>query len=86
MNRSQIIKNMENLQLKTPLSNVQLEILNLFSRDLEETELLEIKRLLVQFLAAKAARLAAKVWEKKGWGDEDMDKLAHAHKRTPYKR
>ena len=36
--------------LKKPLSNVQLEILNLFSRDLEPHELEEIKQLLIQYL------------------------------------
>ena len=39
--------------LKTPLNNAQLEILKLFARDLEETDLKEIKRLIVRYLGDK---------------------------------
>ena len=52
---------MNNLELKTPLNNTQLEILNLFNRELEEKELKDIKRLIVQYFAAKANRLANQV-------------------------
>lgn len=76
---------MKELPLKMPLSNVQLEILSLFNRNLEESELLEIKRLLIKFLAQKAARLANQVWAEKKWTAEDMEKLSHTHLRTPYK-
>lgn len=70
--------------LKMPLSNVQLELLKLFSRDLPEEDLLAIKRLLVRFLAEKATRLADQVWEEKGWTNEDMDRMLNEHMRTPY--
>ncbi len=70
--------------LKMPLSNVQLELLKLFSRDLPEEDLLAIKRLLVRFLAEKASRLADQVWEEKGWTNEDMDRMLNEHMRTPY--
>lgn len=70
--------------LKMPLSNVQLELLKLFSRDLPEEDLLAIKRLLVRFLAEKATRLADQVWEEKGWTNEDMDRMLKEHMRTPY--
>jgi len=77
---------MAEVKLKTPLNNAQLEILNLFSRDLNDKDLIEIKRLLVKFLAQKATTLANQVWEDKGWTNEEMDKLAHTHLRTPYKK
>jgi len=77
---------MKNPALKTPLNNIQLEILNLFSRDLEENELKEIKKILVQYLAKKATRLANEVWDEKGWTQEDMERLSKTHMRTPYKR
>jgi hypothetical protein len=70
--------------LKMPLSNVQLELLKLFSRDLPEEDLLAIKRLLVNFLAEKATRLADQIWEEKGWTNEDMDRMLKEHMRTPY--
>ncbi len=63
---------------------MQLELLKLFSRELEEEDLLAIKRMIVQYLAKKAAILADQVWEEKGWTNEDMDRLLNAHMRTPY--
>ena len=72
--------------LPSSLNPTQLEILKHFSRTLSENELLEIKRILVRYLADKATRLADEVFEQKGWTQEDMDKLAHTHMRTPYKK
>jgi hypothetical protein len=61
-----------------------LEILKLFSRELEEEDLLSIKRLIVRYLAEKATRLADQVWEEKGWTEADMERLVNTHSRTPY--
>jgi len=41
----------------TTLNPHQLEILKLFSRDLEENDLIEIKRLIVRYLADKVTRI-----------------------------
>ena len=70
--------------LKSPLNPAQLEILKLFSRDLPEEDLLAIKRLIVKYLVEKASRMADQIWQEKGWTNEDMDKLAHTHMKTPY--
>jgi len=70
--------------LKSPLNPAQLEILKLFSRDLAEEDLLAIKRLIVKYLAEKASRMADEIWKEKGWTNEDMDRLANTHMRTPY--
>ncbi|MCB9273035.1 MAG: hypothetical protein H6564_03280 [Lewinellaceae bacterium] len=70
--------------VKRPFSNMQLELLKLFSRDLSEEDLKAIKRLIVQYLAEKTTDLADKVWEEKGWTNEDMDRLLDTHMRTPY--
>jgi len=70
--------------LNLPLSNMQLELLSLFSRDLEDNEIREIKRLIVNYLAQKLAFNADKVWEEKGWTNEDMNKFLNTHMRTPY--
>ena len=68
-----------------PLSNMQLELLKLFSRDIEETDLKEIKRLIVSYLSVKLSDEADKVWEEKGWTNEKMDEFLNTHMRTPYK-
>ena len=66
------------------LNKNQLEILKLFSREMEEEDMVAIKRLIVRYLGEKITRMADKVWEEKGWTDEDMDRLLKEHKRTPY--
>lgn len=70
---------------QSPLSNAQLELLSLFQHDLPDAELLELKRVLVRFLAEKAKRQALEVWEEKGWTQEDMQRLSQEHMRTPYR-
>lgn len=72
------------LPIQTPLNDLQLEILKLFSRELEEKDLLAIKRLIVKYLAEKVTRMADEVWEEKGWTNEDMEKMLNRHERTPY--
>lgn len=67
-----------------PLNDQQLEILKLFSRELDEEDLREIKRLIVGYLAQKVSRLADEAWEKNNWSDEDMERLLEMHERTPY--
>lgn len=70
--------------IQTPLNDLQLEILKLFSRDLEEADLLAIKRLIVKYLAEKVTRMADEAWEEKNWTNQDMEKMLQTHERTPY--
>jgi hypothetical protein len=63
---------------------MQLELLKLFSRDIEDKDVKEIKRLIVKYLATKLTDAVDKVWEEKGWTNEDMDKFSNTHMRTPY--
>jgi len=77
---------METELLKMPLTKAQLEILKLFTIDMEEIELKELKRLLVKFLAEKLTKLTNEVWEQNNWTNQDMDNLLNTHLRTPYIR
>ncbi len=56
-----------------PLTNLQLELLKLFSLDLSEDQLLEIKRLIANYFAEKASDEMDKLWEERGWTDETME-------------
>ena len=67
-----------------PLSNIQLEMLKLFADNLPDNELLEIKKLLVEWRFRKLKEAANKVWDEKGMTAEDMESLLHQHERTPY--
>lgn len=66
------------------LNQHQLEILKLFTRELDDNDLIEIKRLIVKYLASKVTNMADEIWEKNNWTDEDMERLLKTHKRTPY--
>ncbi|MEK7262930.1 MAG: hypothetical protein AAB071_00285 [Bacteroidota bacterium] len=59
--------------LKQPLSNVQLELLKIFSTNLKENDLQELKQQLAHFYAKKSIDSANKVWMEKGLSNEIMD-------------
>jgi hypothetical protein len=57
-----------------PLSNLQLELLKLYSTNLSQKDLVEIKRMLANYFAKKAIKEADKIWEEKELSNEDMNK------------
>lgn len=67
------------------LSNLQLELLKIFSVDLSEEQLKEIKNLLTQYFADKVTTEMDKLFEEKGWGSEKIDEWSNEHMRTKYK-
>ena len=71
------------MQTQTPLSPLQLELLKSFARQsVTEQDLKEIKILLSQFFAKKAAIEAQKVMNEKGWSTDDINAIAEQHHRT----
>lgn len=56
-----------------PLTNLQLELLQLYSLDLSEAELLEIRRLIANYFAEKASDEMDKLWKENNWTNETMD-------------
>ena len=56
------------------LSNVQLELLKLYSTNLSEQDLLELRGELAQFYAKKSIAAANEAWQQKGLTQADMDK------------
>ncbi|MGB3778152.1 MAG: hypothetical protein WA960_07310 [Tunicatimonas sp.] len=69
--------------LKQPLSNVQLEILNAFSHQLSDEELLKFKDTIAQYFADRAVRAADRAWDEKGWTDDDVDRMLSTKMRKP---
>jgi len=61
----------------TPLNDLQIELLKLYSTDLTPEELRELKQQLANFFAAKAIRTADQVWDKRGLSNEEMDSWLH---------
>lgn len=58
----------------THLSNIQKEMLKLYSTDIKEEELKDIKKMIGEYFAKKASKEADEIWEDKGYSDEEMDK------------
>lgn len=58
-----------------PLSNVQEELLKLFSADVPEKELLELKKLMAYYLLERARDKADSVWDKRGYSDEKLKEM-----------
>ncbi len=56
-----------------PLSNLQLELLKLYSMNIEESDLAKIKALISRFFAEKAIGAADKAWKEKGYSQTDPD-------------
>lgn len=75
---------MEKADIHPSLSNMQLELLNLYAQDVSDQDLENIKNLIAQYFAEKAMDLADKAWEEKGWTEKDSKRLANTRMRTPY--
>ena len=67
------------------LTNLQHELLKLFHYDLNEKQLLEIRKLLSDYFAANATSEMDSLWESKSWSEETMKQWAKDHTRTPRK-
>jgi len=59
--------------LNYPLSNLQLEILELYSTNLTEKDLNELKTILGKFYADRAVQEADRLWDEKNLSDEIME-------------
>jgi len=57
------------------LSNLQHEILKIYSTELEDTELKEFKTVLAGYFANKAIKEADKIWQERAFSEKDMDAL-----------
>lgn len=60
--------------LNVPLSNIQMELLKLYSTNLEENDLKQIKAFLSKYFSKRAIFETDKLWEKKKYSDDEMDK------------
>jgi len=65
------------------LSNLQLELLKVYSRHVEDEDVIAIRKMLATYFAEKAVRMADEVWLKRGWKSEDTKQLSQEHNRTP---
>lgn len=64
------------------LSNVQMELLKLYSKDIPDTQLNEIKILLSNYFANKVSDELDILWKDNKWNDETMNQWANEHNRS----
>ncbi len=67
--------------LENSLSNLQIELLKLFSNGIKDEQLEEIKFLLGKYFAQKATEAMDKTWEENNVSAQDMTDWAHEHNR-----
>ena len=66
---------MKEVSINPPLSNVQAELLKLFAADIPEVHLLELKKIMANFLFDKARDKADKIWDEKNYTDEQLEQI-----------
>lgn len=59
--------------IEKPLTNLQIELLKLYSQGISEKDLTAIKRLIANYFANQASNEMDKLWEKNKWTNETMD-------------
>lgn len=69
-----------------PLTNLQLELLKVFSRSVPDSDLLAIKQLISEYFARKATMLADDIWDSEGFTEQTMQEWRQTHLRTPYQQ
>lgn len=62
------------ITVKQPLSNIQVELMKIYSTNLSEIELKDLKSLLALFYAKKSILYANKIWKEKKLTNRMMDK------------
>lgn len=66
------------------LSNLQLELLKVFSFDISDEQVKEIKALLVAYFAEKVTSEMDALFEENDWGEEKIEEWSKEHMRTKY--
>ncbi len=67
-----------------PLSNIQLELLKLYTTNLSESQLLDIQQLLSEYFSNLIDRDMSALWEEKKWDAQTIKQWKQERLRTPY--
>ena len=73
------------MEVAQKLSNLQLELIKVFSQQLDEVQLFEIRDLLSNYFAEKATHEMDRLWTENNWNNKTIDVWADEHIRTPIK-
>lgn len=67
------------------LSNLQIEILKMFRFNLSESQLNEIRELLISYFSKSTDKEITRLWEANEWSEQTIENWLTEHHRTPYK-
>lgn len=65
------------MEVPAKLNNLQLDLLKMFSYNISDSQLIEIRELLRNFFANKAVEEMDKLWDSNNWNDDTMEKLVN---------
>jgi hypothetical protein len=71
--------------LNKPFNEAQIELIQLLAHDLDNHELLELRKLLVAFRFKLVEERAERIAQSKGWSEEQINQMSQEHLRTTYK-
>ncbi|MDO8367880.1 MAG: hypothetical protein Q7T20_13850 [Saprospiraceae bacterium] len=63
---------MSSIQPSIPLTNIQLQLLKLYSYDLKEDEMQDLQKMLASFFAERIQKRTSKLWDERGYTNETM--------------
>lgn len=69
-------------ETSTVFSNAQLLLLQAFASNLTEDELLELRQAYTLILGRRLSAAADKIWDEKGWTNEDMERMLNTKMRS----
>jgi hypothetical protein len=61
------------IELKLPLTNLQVELMRLYSTNLSDKDFEDLKNVLAKFYADKVISLANELWDERGLTNTDME-------------
>ena len=71
--------------IKTPFSNIQQELLQLYERHISDDDLMNIKELIGQYFAKRLTNLADNAWDRNQWTHQDMENILNdPNQQVPY--
>lgn len=73
------------MEVTQKLTNLQLELIKVFSYQLNDVQLLEIRDILTKYFADKATHEMDNLWIENNWNSNTMDNWAEDHMRIPSK-
>lgn len=68
--------------ISSKLTNLQLDLLKIYSVNISDSQITEIRDILRNYFSEKASVEMDKLWDENNWSDETMDEWVNTHFRT----